>query len=309
MTERTKFALAQVAAVLVFAIGVLLSSDVAVSTLYLALMLLALLWEAPVRTILLALSASLAIGVTAWLDYPSPTILRPGLAVALIEVWMAAAAIAWRQLADGRIRRQARLAGSLLDNAPAPMFIRDREGRHLLVNAAFREMRGLSEGAAEGRTPREFVSAERAAVMLEADRRVLETAQPLRRETVEIRPNGDRIDRLVVRFPIRDQAGVVIAIGGVATDISEQRRAERSLRESEAMFRAFLGHMPGMLNLKDADGRFIMVNRAMEDRFGRPSAAFVGKTLEQMMPLRPGNGVIQAEEQRILATGEPSTFE
>jgi two-component system, cell cycle sensor histidine kinase and response regulator CckA len=56
--------------------------------------------------------------------------------------------------------------------------------------------------------------------------------------------------------PFRDASGAVAGTLGVALDVTEQRRAERALRESERLLRATVGSAPMLLWTLDAEGRF-----------------------------------------------------
>ena len=50
--------------------------------------------------------------------------------------------------------------------------------------------------------------------------------------------SGSRIEwSYEVKFPVRDAGGTVVAIGGVALDISAQKRMEQALRHSEELLR------------------------------------------------------------------------
>jgi PAS domain S-box-containing protein len=76
----------------------------------------------------------------------------------------------------------------------------------------------------------------------------------------------------------RDVNGRVVRMAGTITDIHEQRLAEEALRASEERFREFMNHSPTIQWIKDADGRFVYVNRTFEKHFQMLSADMIGKT-------------------------------
>ena len=69
--------------------------------------------------------------------------------------------------------------------------------------------------------------------------------------------------------------------GGVALsflDITELKQAEEALAKSEALFRAVVNNSPTKIHLKDAEGRYILINKEAEKLFGISEEAARGKT-------------------------------
>jgi two-component system sensor histidine kinase/response regulator len=128
-----------------------------------------------------------------------------------------------------------RLEG-ILEHAVASIAVKDLEGRYLLVGRAWEESAGVTD--AIGRTDRELFSPEDAEARLRGDDEVLRTGAAVEHE----RESGDETF-MVVSFPLLDSEGAIYAIGSVATDVSERRRA---LAEAVAASRAksdFLANM------------------------------------------------------------------
>jgi diguanylate cyclase (GGDEF)-like protein/PAS domain S-box-containing protein len=78
--------------------------------------------------------------------------------------------------------------------------------------------------------------------------------------------------------PIRDASGAVVLLVPEGRDVTERKGAEDRLRESEGRFQAFMDNSPAVAFVKDADGRFVYVNRPACERFGILEADWVGKT-------------------------------
>lgn len=66
--------------------------------------------------------------------------------------------------------------------------------------------------------------------------------------------------------------------------MTEQHRVERALRESEALFRAFMDHSPIIGFMKDADGRMVYYNRTCAERFGVNQQEWLGRTDFERLP-------------------------
>jgi PAS domain S-box-containing protein len=85
-------------------------------------------------------------------------------------------------------------------------------------------------------------------------------------------------------FPIKDAAGRVYRFAGIAEDITERKRAEQALRESEERFARFMQHLPGLAWIKDLQGHYVYINDAAEKAFGAPLAELLGRTDDDLFP-------------------------
>jgi PAS domain S-box-containing protein len=78
--------------------------------------------------------------------------------------------------------------------------------------------------------------------------------------------------------PLRDEAGTLVAIQGIARDVTERKLIEDALLRSEERFRQIVQQMPYPVEVCAPDGTAILVNPAFLDVFGVPSAdQVVGK--------------------------------
>ena len=131
----------------------------------------------------------------------------------------------------------------LLQHTPAPIYVASPDGRYLFVNRAWEVFGGVPAGRVLGRPVGELYSAETARRLREANRRVLTSGAPLTLEDVVETATGVRHFH-TVKFPVRDAAGAVVAVGGVSIDITERKRAEDAARAAEARGRELLDGSP-----------------------------------------------------------------
>jgi PAS domain S-box-containing protein len=73
-------------------------------------------------------------------------------------------------------------------------------------------------------------------------------------ETVRLRKDESRIEVSVTMSPVRDAEGMLVGISSIARDVTERKRVERALRESEQRFRTLSDHSPVGIYLTDAEG-------------------------------------------------------
>jgi PAS domain S-box-containing protein len=134
-----------------------------------------------------------------------------------------------------RREAEARLQG-ILDNTTAVVFMKDLDGRYLLVNKRWAKLFHTSPEETIGKFDHEIFPPEMARAFRTNDLAVQAGGKPQMLE--EIAPHDDGPHTyLSVKFPLRDAAGRINAIGGIATDITERKESIRALEASEERFK------------------------------------------------------------------------
>ncbi|MGB5062655.1 MAG: PAS domain-containing protein [Candidatus Competibacter sp.] len=110
-------------------------------------------------------------------------------------------------------------------------FIKDREGRYLLLNSAGARLVGRPLTACLGQDDRMLFPAEIAPKLMEADRRVIASGYLLNSEdTFDIR--GEQRTFQSTQWPYRDADGRIIGVIGIARDITTRKQTEEQLRHA-----------------------------------------------------------------------------
>jgi PAS domain S-box-containing protein len=136
---------------------------------------------------------------------------------------------------DRRVMERTRLLATITASTPDLIHAQDLQGRILLANPAWLKARGLAETEVLGRKAFELVRDPGLARQSEAaERRVIESGESSVVEEGLADESGLRT-YLATKSPLRDQRGQIVGLVGVATDITERKRAEREL---EALFAA-----------------------------------------------------------------------
>jgi PAS domain S-box-containing protein len=103
-------------------------------------------------------------------------------------------------------------------------------------------------------------------------------------ETVRRRKDGSTLEVSLTISPIRDAEGKVIGASKVARDVTEQKRMERALRESEERFRAIVETTPECVKLLSAEGTLLHMNSPGLHMVGADSAKeLVGKSVYDLI--------------------------
>src|SRR5262249_13519309 len=79
-------------------------------------------------------------------------------------------------------------------------------------------------------------------------------------------------------FPILDENGDLVKLAGLAEDVTERKRAEQALRDSEQRFRTFVDHATDAFFLQDDRGVILDVNRQACQSLGTYRDELVGQT-------------------------------
>jgi len=99
---------------------------------------------------------------------------------------------------------------------------------------------------------------------------------------------------------IRDVDGRTLYYEGTVEDITERKRAEQVLEESEQRFRTIIETAQEAIFLKDRDSRYTLVNPAMAALFGVPAADLIGRTDAELFGREEAAG-IAADDRKVLA--------
>lgn len=142
---------------------------------------------------------------------------------------------------------------ALGENAPFVVFSKDVSLRYVSVNGLAGEQVGLVPGLLLGKTGDEVLPAEFAARMRATDEEVLRRRVTIELEDVLTRGPESRVFR-IVKYSIFDAEGQLVGVGGIASDITDLKNAERRARESEAKYGALVDIAANMVWTAEADG-------------------------------------------------------
>ncbi|MGQ0812333.1 MAG: PAS domain-containing sensor histidine kinase [Nitrospiraceae bacterium] len=207
------------------------------------------------------------------------------------------------QVEEALRESEARLQ-AIVENSPNTVFLKDTEGRYLLVNRQFEKMFHLTREAIVGKTDDEIFPPQQAAAFRANDRKVFEAGVALQFEEVALHDDGPHTS-IVFKFPLCTVEGHPYAIGGITTDITERKRVDEELRASEGRFRAFMDNSPVAVFIKDKDGRYVYINRRIEHRFETTAAHWIGKTDLDLWPKEAAER-LRANDLIVLSQGPSS---
>ena len=185
-----------------------------------------------------------------------------------------------RRQAESALRDSEERFRAIMDNSPALIFIKDLAGRYLQANRQFEIISHLSHENLVGKTDEEVFPPEQAAVFRGNDRKVLETGAPMRFEESALHDDGLHTS-IVVKFPLRNAQNRCYALCGIATDITDRKRAEEA-RQQLAKDRLLLLESTGEgIYGIDRQGRCTFINSAAARMLGSLPEALLGQDMHE----------------------------
>ncbi|HYL15561.1 MAG TPA: PAS domain S-box protein [Terriglobales bacterium] len=220
----------------------------------------------------------------------------------LVKWYGSATDIEDRRRAEKELRQAEEHIRAILEYSPNWIFLKDTEGRYLLVNREIERVFGIRQEQIKGKTDSEIFPPEQAPEYRANDLKVLRAGLTMEFEEIALLEDGPHTS-IVHKFPLFDTHGNIYATGGVATDITERKRAEEARRYSEEQYRTVVETATDAVVSIDEDSEILFVNPATTKIFGYDTSELIGRPLMMLMPesLRK---LHEAGFRRYLATGE-----
>ena len=106
---------------------------------------------------------------------------------------------------------------------------------------------------------------------------------------------------------VRDEAGEVVRYEGTIRDITDQKRAEDAIAEGQRLLQQVIDTVPAVINVKNKELRYVLMNRYMAGIFGVEPADAIGRTTSDLMS-RYGARKTDENDKRVLATSKGLGF-
>ncbi len=160
---------------------------------------------------------------------------------------------------------------AVMEAVPDVLFRLDMSGRLVQWNRKLETVTGLPPEMLPGKSALEFFEEAEQPKVAQAIRQAFQTGY-VEVEAALLAVKGVPVVHQFSAVPLRDAAGNSIGLTGMGRDITERRRSEASLLESENRYRNLVDHSPEAIVVYSED-RFVYANAAAVTLFAAPCAA------------------------------------
>jgi len=202
---------------------------------------------------------------------------------------------------ENALRESDALYQSLVENLPQYIFRKDLKGRYTFVNQQFCLKEGKPPEAFLGKTDVELYPPDLAQKFRKADQQVFDTGEIFESVDVEQTPEGQEIYTQVIKTPIYDADERIIGVQGIFWDITELKRTENALRESEAELRALFEGMPDVIIMLDHTGCYLKIAPTSPQLLYKPEEELHGKSLHDTFPKEQADIFLKHIQQSLAA--------
>jgi PAS domain S-box-containing protein len=239
------------------------------------------------------------------------------------------------------LEKEEALFRALMDNMPDTIYIKDTECRFLDGNPfQVKVTKAGSHANLLGKTDFDFYPKDIAEIFYKDDKHVLNTGKSvINKEEIGFDADGNIRVKSTTKVPFRDKEGKIIGLVGIGRDITHQKEAEEKLKDQAQslqeinvlleerqeeinqqsdelssqnkiledernLLRTLLDNLPEFVYLKDAESRFITVNRKLMKAFKTDNLDdIIGKTEKDFYPDDYAANFLKDDKQ-ILASGK-----
>ncbi|GET28424.1 PAS domain-containing hybrid sensor histidine kinase/response regulator [Prolixibacter sp. SD074] len=212
-----------------------------------------------------------------------------------------------QKLAEAELEKEKDLVDTFLKNSPDIIYYKDRKARYTRINEAHARLMRLEKPEdAIGKTDFDFHDREFAQQSYQDDMNVMHTGETIVDKLQEfVDACGELRHFTTTKIPIRGKNGQIIGLVGISRDYSQRKKIEERLEQEMQFLQILMDSFPDSIYFKDAQSRFIRINRAQYEKLGlKSSEEAIGKTDFDFFSKEEATGAYN-DEAELFKSGKP----
>ena len=192
----------------------------------------------------------------------------------------------------------------MADHATFGCAMSDLKGNLTYLNDSFAAMHGYTPAKLIGKNLKIFHTDAQMKYVRQLIKRLRETGEGLENEEVwHVHRDGTEFPTMMNNWVLKDSNGNPYQMCATAYNITEQRRLEHTLRESEEKYRTVVESAGESIAMFDNKGKFLFVNEKGAKQLGRKPRDFIGKTMQDFFPKKFADRQTGAI-RKVISTGQ-----
>lgn len=188
-----------------------------------------------------------------------------------------------RKLAEAARKENEVFLNTLLNSIPLPVFYKNKPGQYTGFNKAYEIFFGAAKEKLIGKTVFDLSPPALAKIYYEKDQELFEGGGDQRYESQVKNSFGETRDVIFNKAVLTDSQGAISGLIGAIYDITERKKAEEALRESEERIHAITNSAKDAIIMMDNNGNISYWNPAAEHMLGYTGAEAMGKNLHELI--------------------------
>lgn len=207
-----------------------------------------------------------------------------------------------RKQADQKLRESEERLSSFMDSAADSFFILDSNLNFIEINKRGAELIGKKKEDIIGKNITDIIPHVKESGRYQQQFELTRSGKPFVIDHFVPHPIFGNMHFVLNSFKMGDGLGVI------AHDITDRKKAEEALRESEEIFGRFMEYSPIYVFFKDENIRSVRLSKNYETMLGKPLVELLGKNMDELFPSKIAKSMV-ADDIRILNEGKEITVE
>lgn len=209
------------------------------------------------------------------------------------------------------LQHETELLEALMKNIPDKIYFKDTKSRFIKISHNHAKLFNIqSVNDAIGKTDFDFFSNEHAAQAFNDEQNIIKTKKPIVNiEEKETWPDGSVTYVSSSKVPVFDHQGNTIGLVGISRDITDIKRYQDALTQSEKRYKELFDEAPIGYHELDISGKILDVNNAEAEMLGYSKEEMIGQPIFDFLPTNNQEQAIANFKKKIKKESTNKPFE